>query len=259
MQSSGTGPNGLEPGGGDPGGGDPGGMGLREAMRTSGAERTFTEEPVPDEVLARVLDDARFAPSGANAQPWTVIVLRDPEIRRGVRELSVLGWREYRAQVKAGLRPFAPGPDGRWHGPGVDLAEAAATPQPMTFIDNLDRAPVLLVLCARLTALAVADVDLDRQSIVGGGSVYPFAQNVLLAARAEGLGGVLTTFLVRREPAAAKLLAIPADHAIAGVIALGYPQRRATRLTRRPVEEFARLDTFDGPAFPGPASRGTTL
>ncbi|MBL7497854.1 nitroreductase family protein [Frankia sp. CNm7] len=224
-------------------------MELREAMRTSGAVRTFTDEPVPDDVLARVLDNARFAPSGGNTQPWTVLVLRDPAIRRAVRDLAVLGWREYRAQVAAGVRPFAPGKDGRWHGPAVDLEQAAATPAPMSFVDDLDRAPALLVLVARLTALAVMDIELERTSIVGGGSVYPFAQNVLLAARDEGLGGTLTTFLVRREPAAAKLLAIPPDHAIAGVLALGYPERRATKLTRRPVAEFTRFDTFDGEPF----------
>jgi nitroreductase len=131
------------------------------------------------------------------------------------------------------------------------------TPSPNPFVDQLDEVPALLVVCARLTSLAVMDVELERQSIVGGASVYPFAQNLLLAARAEGLGGVLTTFLVRREPAAAKLLAIPADHAIAAVVALGYPQRRATKLTRRPVEQFTRVDTFDGPAFAGPAGAAT--
>ncbi|MBL7491150.1 nitroreductase family protein [Frankia sp. AgB1.9] len=228
-------------------------MELREAMRTAGAVRRFTDTPVPDEVLARVLDDARFAPSGGNAQPWTVLVLRDPEIRRQVRDLAVLGWREYTAQAKAGVRPFAPGPDGRWHGAAVDLGEAAATPAPMSFVDELDEAPVLLVLVARLTALAVMDIELERTSIVGGGSIYPFAQNILLAARGEGLGGTMTTFLVRREPVAATLLGIPADHAIAGVLALGYPQQRATKLRRRPVAEFAHVDTFDGPPFPAPS------
>ena len=225
-------------------------MELREVMRTSGAVRAFTDDPVPDEVVARVLDDARFAPSGGNAQPWTVIVVRDPETRRTIRDLSVLGWREYVAQLAVGVRPFAPGPDGRWHGPPIDLAEAAATPAPMDFVDHLDRVPVLLVVCARLTALAVMDVELERQSIVGGGSIYPFAQNVLLAARAEGLGGVVTTFAIRREPELAEVLAIPPDHAIASVIALGHPAHRATKLTRRPVAEFAHIDRFDGPTFP---------
>jgi nitroreductase len=228
-------------------------MELREAMRTSGAVRRFTDDPVPDEVLARVLDDARFAPSGGNAQPWTVLVLRDPELRSKIRDLAVLGWREYAAQVRAGVRPFAPGPDGHWHGSIVDLAQAASTPAPMSFVDELDQAPALLVLVARLTALAVMDIELDRTSIVGGGSVYPFAQNILLAARAEGLGGTLTTFLVRREPEVAKLLALPPGHVLAGIVALGYPLRRATKLKRRPVEAFARFDTFEGPAFPGPA------
>jgi len=228
-------------------------MDLREAMRTSGAVRRFTDTPVPDEVLARVLDDARFAPSGGNQQPWTVLVLRDPQLRRKVRDLAVLGWREYTAQVRAGVRPFAPGLDGRWHGAAVDLDEAAATPAPSPFIDGLDQVPVLLVLVARLTALAVTDIELERTSIVGGASIYPFAQNLLLAARAQGLGGTLTTIVVRREPAAAELLGIPPGHAIAAVLALGYPEWRATRLKRRAVEDFARVDTFDGQPFPGPS------
>jgi nitroreductase len=229
---------------------------LREAMRTSGAVRSFDDTPVPDEVLARVLDDARFAPSGGNSQPWTVIVLRDAEIRRKIRDLVVLGWREYIAQVRAGVRPFAPDQDGRWHGAAIDLDEAAATPAPMSFVDELDQVPVLLVVVARLTALAVMDIELERTSIVGGGSIYPFAQNVLLAARSEGLGGTLTTFLARREPAAATLLGIPPDHAIAGLIALGYPRRRATKLTRHPVSAFARIDAFDGTPFAGPTTTG---
>ena len=228
-------------------------MELREAMRTSGAVRQFTDEAVPDEVLSRVLDDARFAPSGGNTQPWTVLVLRDQELRGKIRDLAVLGWREYIAQVRAGVRPFAPGTDGRWHGAIVDLGQAAATPAPMSFVDELDQAPVLLVLVARLMSLAVTDIELDRISVIGGASVYPFAQNLLLAARAEGLGGTLTTFVARRDPQAAALLGLPPGYALAGGLALGYPQRRATRLRRRPVEQFARVDTFDGAPFPGPA------
>jgi len=225
---------------------------LREAMRTSGAVRKFTDAPVPDEVLGRVLDAARFAPSGGNQQPWVVLVVRDPELRRRLRDLSVLGWREYAAQVAAGVRPFAPGPDGIWRGAAIDLDAAAATPAPMSFIDHLDTVPVLLVLVARLTALAVMDVELARQSIVGGGSIYPFAQNILLAARDEGLGGTITTFAIRRETEAARLLEIPPGHAVAAVMALGYPLRRATRLRRRPVGAFTRVDTFTGPAFGAP-------
>nr|MDT0667928.1 nitroreductase family protein [Micromonospora sp. DSM 115978] len=111
-------------------------------------------------------------------------------------------------------------------------------------------APVLLVVRVRLTDLAVMDVEADRHSVVGGASIYPFAHNILLAGRNVGLGGTLTTFLARQEAAAKPLLGIPDDHAIAAVIALGFPERPVRRLTRRPVEQFAHRNRFDGPVWP---------
>ena len=167
-------------------------------MRTTPSTREFTSEPVPDEVVRHLLEVARFAPSGGNRQAWHVIVLRDPGIRRRIRDLYVLSWREYMAHVRAGLVPFAPLDHGRWTGPAVDLEEARATPAPLAFADHLDEVPVLLVLVAELAGLAVLDNGLDRQSIIGGASVYPFAHNVLLAAGDAGLGGVLTTVLGAR-------------------------------------------------------------
>jgi nitroreductase len=223
---------------------------LSEVMRTTGAVRAFRSDPVPDDLLYDVLDRARFAPSGGNKQPWTVLVVVDQELRTRLRELAQLGWREYVAHVRAGVRPFAPGPDGHWQGAAIDLDEARRTPAPSDFVDGLDTAPVLLVLAVRLTDLAVMDVEADRQSVVGGASIYPFAQNVLLAARDVGLGGTMTTFLARQEAAARPLLGLPTDHAIAAVIALGFPERPVRRLTRRAVPEFARVNRFDGPAWP---------
>lgn len=226
-----------------------GSMELSDILRTNGAVRAFDDRPVEDAVLSGVLDDARFAPSGGNRQGWTVIVVRDPALRRRIRDLSVLGWREYVAHVRAGVVPFSPTDDGRWHGAPVDLAEARETPAPAPFVDGLDRVPVLLVVTVDLRALAVTDVDLDRQSIVGGGSIYPFVHNILLAARDRDLGGVLTTFLCRQEPVAREVLALPAHVGIAAVVALGYPVHRATRLSRRQVEEFTRVDRYDGAPF----------
>jgi nitroreductase len=226
-------------------------MELREVMRTNGAVRAFTDDPVSDEVLADILDTARFAPSGGNRQGWTVIVVRDPAIRRRIRELSVEGWREYAAHLEAGLRPFAMGGDGRWHGPAVDLAAAQAADRPLPFVDGLDTVPALLVVAYDLTEIAFMDIDAPHQPIAGGGSVYPFAHNILLCARDQGLGGVLTTFLTRRAAEARPLLGLPESHAIASVIALGHPEHRATRLKRRPVAEFARVDRYDGEPFGG--------
>lgn len=224
-------------------------MELDLAMRTTGAVRGFTDAPVDDATLYRVLDRARFAPSGGNRQPWRVIVLKDGETRRAVRDLCVLGWREYFAFVAAGEVPFAPGPDGRPNRSDIDLEAARATPRPSPFVDDLDQAPVVLVIAAHLPSLAVLDAGFERQSIIGGGSVYPFGQNLLLSARSEGLAGVMTTFLVRQEEAARELLHLPPDFAVAALVALGVPEKFPTRLKRRPVEEFTTIDRFDGVPF----------
>ena len=224
-------------------------MELRDVMRTTPATREFTDEPVPDQVVHDLLEVARFAPSGGNRQAWRVVVLRDPEVRRRIRELYVLSWREYMAHVTRGLVPFAPDADGRWHGPAVDLDEARDTPAPMGFADHLEDVPVLLLVLADLTTLAVLDNGLDRQSIIGGGSVYPFVHNLLLAARDSGLGGVMTTALARQEPAVKELLGIPTQFALASLVAIGHPVRAVTKLRRSEVADFASVDRFDGPAF----------
>lgn len=218
-------------------------------MRTTPATRAFTDEAVADEILHRILDHARFAPSGGNRQGWHVIVLQDPALRQRIKDLYALGWREYMAHVDAGLVPFAPRDRGRWSGPAVDLAAAREIPRPHPFADSLDSVPVLLLLVADLHLLACVDNGLDRQSIMGGGSIYPFAHNILLAARNEGLGGVMTTVLARQEPAVRQILNIPDTHAIAGLIALGRPERTIRTLRRGPVEEFTTTDRFDGRAF----------
>jgi nitroreductase len=207
-------------------------MELRTVLQTTPSVREFTDEPVPDELVYSILDAARFAPNGGNRQAWRVIVLADPELRGAIRDLYVLAWREYMAHVYAGLVAFAPLDNGRVTGPAIDLDKARATPSPMPFADQLDEVPVLLLVIAELAELAVIDNGLDRQSIVGGASVYPFAHNVLLAARDADLGGVMTTALCRQEPAVKKLLGIPDGFALAALIALGHPTKTVTKLRR---------------------------
>ncbi len=228
-------------------------MDLREALRTTGAVRDFRPDPVPDEVLARVLDTARFAPSGGNRQAWSVVVVRDPAVRRGLRDLYLPGWYEYLAQRAAGLTPWAPITDEGAEAAAVAqagtlAAEAAAGPG--GFAEHFDRVPVLLALFVDLRAVAAVDKGFDRYTLVAGASVYPFAWNLLLAARDEGLGGVITTMNVRREPQVRTLLGAPDHVALAAVIALGWPQKQPTRLTRQPVPAFTTIDRVDGPSFP---------
>jgi nitroreductase len=217
---------------------------IYEVMRTNAAIRSYTDEPVAAEVLHRILDHARFAPTGGNRQGHRVIVIEDPELRRRLRDLYVLGWREYQAQVAVGLVPFAP-----VGGRAVDVESARRRASPLRFADHLDEVPVMLIVVVDLSVVSVTDNGLGRQSIVGGGSVYPFVQNLLLAARNEGLGGVLTTVICREEPTVKELLGIPDGHAVAGLVALGHPRRPRTRLRRQPVETFTTVDRFDGPPF----------
>src|SRR5690242_13796982 len=146
-------------------------MELTEALRSTGAIREFTDEPVPDDVLARVLDTARFAPSGGNAQSWRVVVVKDPHIRASLRDLYLRGWYDYLAMTRAGLRPWAPVNDRDAERRAVadgaaDIAAAAAAAP--GFAEHLDRAPVLLALYADLAALAAVDRDGARYPFVGG-------------------------------------------------------------------------------------------
>ena len=90
------------------------------------------------------------------------------------------------------------------------------------------------------------DSELSRVGVISGASIYPFAWNILLAARAEGLGGVITTFAAAREPEVQKLLGIPSKFALAAVMPLGRPRKQLTRLKRKPVKEFAFRERFGG-------------
>lgn len=226
-------------------------MELDEVMRTTPATRIFAEDAVHDAVLHRVLDNARFAPSGGNRQGWRVVVIRDADTRARIRDLYRLGWQVYLTHSRGGNVPFAPGSDGRPHPPADGASTTAPVHAPDQFADHLDQVPVLLIVGVDLRALAVTDNDLDRQSIVGGASVYPFTHNLLLAARNEGLGGVMTTVICRQEPAVKELLGFPEWMAVAGLVALGVPAKVITRLRRRPVAEFTTVDRLDGPAFSG--------
>lgn len=233
-------------------------MELREALRTTGAVRDFSDRPVGDDVLYRVLETARFAPSGGNRQAWRVVVLKDPVARARIRDLYLHGWYQYVAMTQAGLVPWAPVTDHEKESAARQAAAEIADEAkagPGGFAEHFDEAPAMLALLADLRALAAVDRDLERYTLVGGASIYPFAWSILLAAHDEGLGGVITTMVVQQESEALKQLGAPDGWALAAIIALGYPREgRATRLRRGAVEGFAAVDRIDGPPLQNPAS-----
>jgi nitroreductase len=225
---------------------------LIEALRTTGSVREFTPEPVDDATVARILDTARFAPSGGNRQGWRVVVLKDPAARTALRDLYLDGWYDYLALGAAGLTPWSPLSDrsAEWEAlAGADAIRGAAQAGAGGFAEHLDQVPVLLVVLADLGALAAVDRDLDRYTFAGGASVYPFTWSLLLAARAEGLGGVITTMATRREADVKALVGAPDRYAVAAVVALGHPVAAPRRLSRTPVDGFTTVDRVDGEAF----------
>jgi nitroreductase len=222
---------------------------LGQAMRTTPATREFTEDDVPDAVLYDILDQARFAPNGGNRQGWRVVVVRDLETKWRIGELYDLGMREYAAFLGAGLVPFVAADDGKpWP---IDLDAARFEPLP-TEPSHIATAPVLLVVLLDTTAVSSVDSGLGRVPVTAGGSVFPFAQNILLAARDAGLGGHLTSLLARQESALRALLEVPEHFILATLIPLGTPVQEITRLRRAAVEDFTTTRFFDGPPLTPP-------
>jgi len=212
-------------------------MDLLEVMRCAPTSRRFKPDPVPPQALVRALEAARFAPSGGNRQGWRVVVVRDAGTRLALRDLYLPQWRVYLRATGAAQLLEDPG--------DLDPARLRMVRRADDYANRLEQVPVHLVVGVRLADLAVTDARLPRQSIVGGASVYPFVQNLLLALRGEGLGAALTTLLVPAEDEVRRLLAIPDEIALAAHIGVGYradpwPQR----LTRRPVEEFAFAERY---------------
>ena len=216
-------------------------MELYDAMRTTFAARQFTADPVPDAVLHTMLDQARFAPSGGNRQGWRVIVVREQATKNALAELSAPAAKRYAAQVQAGENPW-----NTIDRTKVSADTIASTPAPDRLTEPTRLAPVVLVVCVDLRFVASIDQELPRVGVISGASVYPFAWNILLAARHEGLAGTITTLAVAQEPKIQALLGLPSHVAVAAVMPIGRPVKALTRLKRKPVGEFAMRERWGG-------------
>ncbi len=210
-------------------------------MRCAPTMRRFKADAVPREALMRVLELARFAPSGGNRQGWRVIAVQDPRTRAALRDLYLPRWRAYTERTGARALLDADPAD-------VDARLLRMVRRADDYADKLDEVPLHLLVCVRLDDLLPTDAQLDRLSIVGGASIYPFVQNLLLALRAEGLGAAMTTLLVPAEAEVKELLAIPEEVAVAAHIGVGRradPWPRA--LARKDVSEFAFFERYGEP------------
>ena len=216
-------------------------MELYDVMRTTFACRKFTGEPVPDDVLHRIVDNARFAPSGGNRQGWRIINVSDPAKKDRLTELSLPTATRYLLQMQAGESPLNTIEQSIVTDEQVARAEA-----PEWLVAHIRNAPTLLVITVDLKLIASMDKDLERVGLVSGGSIYPLAWNILLAARNEGYGGTMTTWGIAEEAEVMKLLDIPEHWAVATIMPLGKPTKQLTKLKRKPVEDILYTDSWSG-------------
>jgi nitroreductase len=216
-------------------------IGVYEAMRTLRAVRRLKPDPIPADVLHRVLEAATWAPTGGNRQPWRIIAVTDAEKKTRLGVLYAERWIGF-AKMYRKLLDTMPEParqkTTKMLGAGDYLGE------------HFGEAPVICIFCFNPKEMAITDAQLDRVSVVGGGSVYTAVENLLLACRAEGLGCVLTTLLCECEPDVRELLNIPQPWGTAAAIPIGYPILRGHGpISRRPVGELTFRDSW-GVTFP---------
>jgi len=212
-------------------------MGVYEAMRTLKAVRRLKPDPIPDDVMRRVLEAATWAPTGGNRQPWRIVAVKDPARKKQLGEWYAGRWSQFSKMYRSAIGADMPADARKRMERTLDAGDYLAA--------HFGEAPVIAIFCFNPKEMAITDAKLNRVSVVGGGSVYPAVENLLIACRAEGLGCVLTTLLCEVEPQVNKLLAIPEPWGTCAAIPIGYPVGKGHGpLTRRPVEELAYLDSW---------------
>jgi nitroreductase len=226
-------------------------LGLFDAIYTARALRRLKPDPVPDELITKVLDAAIRAPSGGNAQNWIFLVVRDREQRHRLGAVYRKASDEVAEIYAARGRP-------------AHLSEA----QYQRLMDggkylweHMSEAPVILVPCLTARDMPTRDALPDQvaaryeahlayQQRIRGASIYPALQNILLACRTLGLGTVITTNHILYESEVRSILGLPDDVFTFAMMPLGFPLDRYGPLSRRPVSEVAFADRW-GERWPG--------
>jgi len=221
---------------------------LFEAMYSARALRRLKPDPVPEELLTKVLDAAIRAPSAGNAQSWSFMVVRDAGLRTGIgaiyREASDIAAAIYASRGRPAH--MSEQQYQRFMSSGAYLW------------DHMGEAPVLLIPCMQRVALPPRDSlpakvqarYADEETYVArirGASIYPAVQNIILACRALGLATLITTNHIRCESEVKSLLGIPADVDTYALMPIGYPRGKFGPVTRRPVTEVAYADRWSNP------------
>ena len=208
-------------------------LGLLQGLATTRAIRRYTDEPVAEEDLATIVWHATRAPSGSNRQPFRFLILRDGPLATQAKALLGKSFRALWAEKRRR--------DGYDAGSGAttDTPKARMADTMQHFVDHFESIPVVILACL---------VRHRDPTPTEGASVYPACQNLLLAARAMGYGGVMTMWHAYVEDELRELLGIPAEVGISATLTLDRPAGRHGPVRRRPIEELVFDDAWDRPA-----------
>jgi nitroreductase len=226
-------------------------LGVFEAIHTARALRRLKSDPVPEELITRVLDAAIRAPSAGNAQNWAFVVVRDPEQRRKLGAIYRKGSDVASAFYAARGRP-----------PHLTEEQFQQMMRSGAYLwEHMGDAPVILVPCLTVRELPPREALPPRfqshyenerryQDRIRGSSIYPAIQNIILACRALGLGTIITTNHIRFEDEVKAVLGLPAHVDTFALMPIGFPVGKFGPLTRRPIAEVAYADRWSQP-WPG--------
>ena len=207
-------------------------MPLVEAMETQRAVRRLLRDPVDDATVLRVLELATKAPTGSNLQSWEFVVVRDPDVKHQLARLNRQAWSIYR---RIGRRRA------KGHEPTLKIIDAVQWQA-----DHFEEIPVVVVACLHGRSPMLGPPVLASSWY---GSAYPAVQNLLLAARAVGLGATLMTLPLWSTTLARRTLGLPARITPVAVVPMGWPKGKYGPTTRKPVGEVVHLDRYGNRPF----------
>lgn len=208
---------------------------FREIVSSARAQRRLRSEPIDDATIESILSAARYAPSGMDLRPWRFVVVRDAALRSAIGALYAAAWQVGR--VVYGAAPAASAREAKMI---ADVEHLAA---------HLGEAPVIVAACLDRRLLgAMVDARLEwRDPVPVLASILPAVQNLILAARAHGVGTVLTTLHRLRHGELRTLLGVPPEVEVVALLPLGYSEEPFRPLRRPPVRTFAFRDRWDAP------------
>lgn len=209
---------------------------LYDGLLTTRAMRRFTDEPVSDDVVLACLRAAVQAPSGGNIQPYQFLVVTDPDLRAAIGALYLRAWERYAPAVAAVTPPARDEAGGHRHERNVLASDDLA--------HNLGGVPVLVLVLMPKVSMVVTDAEGEMDVGPTYASVYPAVQNLILAARAHGLGTVLTTVYRIYEDELRQLCGVPDRYEIVALLPLGHPRGRWGIAPRRPAASLTSWDRF---------------